>query len=107
MRLKLASVLTSYSIYLSYINANCTVACEKVDAFVSMTAGQLSRGGAEHPDHCNLNPILSTNLQSLGLPGGTQYGAQVKGGLSICGTFSEREPKNRRLHFKREIEQRC
>lgn len=43
----------------------------------AMTAGELSGGAAVHPDHCDVNPVLSTNLQSLGLPGGAQYGAQV------------------------------
>lgn len=51
---------------------------KKVDVFVSMTAGELSRGPAVHPDLCDINPVLPTNLQSLGLPGGTQYGAQVR-----------------------------
>ena len=42
-----------------------------------MTAGELSRRAAVHPELFNINPVLSTNLQSLGLPGRTQHGAQV------------------------------
>lgn len=47
-------------------------------AFVLLIVGEVSCGAAVHPDQCNINPILSANLQSFGVPGGTQHGAQVK-----------------------------
>lgn len=41
------------------------------------TAGELPGGAAVHPDHGHLAPVLPPNLQSSGLPGGTQHGPQV------------------------------
>lgn len=41
------------------------------------TAGELSRAGEVHPDHGDVDAVLSTNLQRLGVPGGTQLGAPV------------------------------
>lgn len=42
-----------------------------------VSAGELSEGAEIYPDNSNINTVLSTNLQSLILPGRPQHGAQV------------------------------
>lgn len=44
---------------------------------VYLQAGKLPCGAAVHPHRSKVNTVLSTNLQSLGLPRGTQHGTQV------------------------------
>lgn len=70
------------------MNVNANYILYKVGVFVSLTAGELSGGGEVHPDHCDVNPVLSTDLQSLGLPGRTELGAQVT-------HTHQRKPQNR------------
>lgn len=42
-----------------------------------LTAGELPGGAAARHDHGNVAPVLPPDLQSPGLPGGTQHGSQV------------------------------